>query len=82
MKAPVLGRPFKIRWAGGTDLIYTEDVANAMLGAAGSSLDGARVDNLHGASFHVADVVAGVRRTLDELARLQGEGRLDGGELG
>ncbi len=29
MKAAALGRPFKIRWGGATDLIYVEDVARA-----------------------------------------------------
>src|SRR5439155_1008808 len=43
MKAAVLGRPFQIRWGGSTDLIYTEDVARALLAAAGARLDGARV---------------------------------------
>jgi nucleoside-diphosphate-sugar epimerase len=127
MKAAVLGRAFQIRWGGATDLIYTEDVAEALLRAAASSLDGAHVYNLHGASSSVAAVVAlietswpagkglithveqpipfpdalddtryqkdlgprpptsladGVRRTLDEFARLQREGRLDARELG
>ena len=57
MKAAVLGRPFRIRWGGGTDLIYVEDVARALLAAAASRLDGARVYNLHGASARIADVV-------------------------
>jgi nucleoside-diphosphate-sugar epimerase len=57
MKAAVLGRPFQIRWGGATDLIYTEDVARALLAAASSRLDGARVYNLHGASASVADIV-------------------------
>src|SRR3989449_1966952 len=50
MKSAVLGRPFTIRWGGRTDLIYTEDVARALVAAAASRLDGARVYNLHGAS--------------------------------
>ncbi len=127
MKAAVLGRPFQIRWGGRTDLIFAEDVARALVAAARSRLDGARVYNLHGASAAVADVVrlvfaawptaqglishveqpipfpdalddaryqrdlgpapptsleAGVRRTLDEFARLQKDGRLDARELG
>jgi nucleoside-diphosphate-sugar epimerase len=127
MKAAVLGRPFQIRWGGGTDLIFTEDVARAFVAAARSRLDGARVYNLHGASARVADVVrliveawpsakgaishveqpipfpdalddaryqrdlgpapatpleSGVRRTLEEFARLQKDGRLDARELG
>ncbi len=126
MKAAVLGRRFQIRWGGASDLIYTEDVSDALLRAAASSLDGARVYNLHGASSSVADLIAlieecwpagkglvshveqpipfpralddaryqkdlgprpntglaeGVRRTLDEFARLQSEGRLDAREL-
>ena len=57
MKAAVLGRPFQIRWGGSTDLIYTEDVARALIAAASARLDGARVYNLHGASASVAEVV-------------------------
>jgi nucleoside-diphosphate-sugar epimerase len=127
MKAAVLGRKFQIRWGGATDLIYTADVARALCAAARSSLDGARVYNLHGTSAAVTDVVRliesampsarglvthveqpipfpaalddaryqgelgphvataladGVRRTLDEFARLQRDGRLDARELG
>src|SRR5262245_16926327 len=37
------------RWGGSTDLIYTEDVARALLTAAAVRPDGARVYNLHGA---------------------------------
>jgi len=40
MKSAVLGRPFTIRWGGRIDLIYTEDVARALLAAAASRLDG------------------------------------------
>ncbi len=57
MKAAVLARKFQIRWGGATDLIYTEDVARALLAAASSKLDGARAYNLHGASAAIADVV-------------------------
>jgi nucleoside-diphosphate-sugar epimerase len=126
MKAAVLGRKFEIRWGGRTDLIFTEDVARALLAAARSGLDGARVYNLHGASAAVGEVVrmiaeawpasqglishvdqpipfpdalddaryqrdlgpapatplaAGVRRTLEEFARLDAAGRLDAREL-
>jgi nucleoside-diphosphate-sugar epimerase len=126
MKSAVLGRPFRIRWGGRTDLVYTEDVARALLAAAAAPLDGARVYNLHGASASVPEIAAlierawpaakglltwaeppipfpaelddaryqrdlgpaprtgledGVRRTLEEFARLQGEGRLDVREL-
>jgi nucleoside-diphosphate-sugar epimerase len=63
MKAAVLGRRFRIRWGGRTDLIYVEDVARAFLAATRSRLDGARVYNLHGASAAVAEVV----RAIEEL---------------
>lgn len=56
MKAAVLGRSFTIRWGGATDLIYAEDVARALLAAAGAALDGARVYNLHGTSAAIAEV--------------------------
>ncbi len=126
MKAAVLGRGYRIPYGGGTDLIFVDDVARALLAAAGSTLDGARVYNLHGETIAIAGVVraieeawpaargllshaepampfadalddagyqkdlgpaprtafaAGVRRTLDEFARLQKEGRLDAREL-
>ena len=57
LKAAVLGRSFEIRWGGATDLIYADDVAQACLAAADSTLDGARVYNLHGESARIADVV-------------------------
>ena len=127
MKAAVLGRPFELRWGGGTDMIYVEDVARALIRAARATLDRARVYNLHGSAVALADVVRvietawpsarglirhvdqpmpfaaalddtryqrdlgpapptalvdGVRRTLDEFARLHKDGRLDARELG
>lgn len=57
MKAAVLGRPYRIPWGGSSDLIFAPDVARALLAAATSSLDGARVYNLHGASTSIADLV-------------------------
>src|SRR2546428_3148865 len=57
MKSAVLGRAFKIRWGGRTDLVYVEDVARALLVAAASRLDGARVYHLHGASGAIAELV-------------------------
>jgi nucleoside-diphosphate-sugar epimerase len=58
IKAAVLGRPFRIRWGGSTDLIYVGDVAAACLAAAEATLDGARVYNLHGESAAIAHVVS------------------------
>ncbi|MEK7700376.1 MAG: NAD-dependent epimerase/dehydratase family protein [candidate division NC10 bacterium] len=126
MKAAVLGRTYRIPYGGATDLIFVEDVARALLAAADSTLDGARVYNLHGESIAIAEVVRvieeacpaangllshaepampfadalddagyqrdlgpaprtsfddGVRRTLEEFAQLQKDGRLDCREL-
>ena len=57
MKAAVLGRAYRIPYGGGTDLIFVDDVARALVAAAGSTLDGARVYNLHGESIAIAEVV-------------------------
>jgi nucleoside-diphosphate-sugar epimerase len=57
MKAAVLGKPFTIGYGGGTDLIYTADVARALLTASTARLDGARVYNLHGESVRIAEVI-------------------------
>lgn len=126
MKAAILGRPFRIRWGGSTDLIYVEDVAVALLAAAEANLDGARAYNLHGESAAIAEAVRmieeawptakgqithvaqpipfpaaladhgyqrdlgpkprtglrdGIRKTLEEFARLKREERLDTREL-
>lgn len=126
MKSAVLGRPFRIRWGGGTDLIYVDDVAEACLAAVDSTLDGARLYNLHGESAAVPALVRmieeawpaargqiawadapiplpaaladrryqrdlgpkprtslgeGIRKTLEEFAGLEAEGRLDAREL-
>jgi len=60
MKAAVIGKPFQIPYGGGTDLIYTEDVARALLAAARAKLEGARVYNLHGESVKIAAVVRAI----------------------
>lgn len=57
MKAAVLGRPYRIRWGGATDLIFADDVAQACLAAATATLDRARVYNLHGESARIAEVI-------------------------
>lgn len=70
MKAAVLGRPFKIRWGGKSDLIYTADVAAALLAAARSTLDGARVYNLHGESVAIADIPGLIESVLPRVKGL------------
>lgn len=53
----MLGRPFRIRFGGSTDLIYVDDVAVACLAARDSTLSGARVYNLHGESAAMVEVI-------------------------
>jgi nucleoside-diphosphate-sugar epimerase len=60
MKAAVLGRPYQIPYGGGTDLIFVDDVANALLAAAGATYDGARVYNLHGEAAKIAEIVRAI----------------------
>jgi nucleoside-diphosphate-sugar epimerase len=62
MKAAVLGKRFTIGYGGGTDLIYTEDVARALLAASTAKLDGPRTYNLHGESVKIAEIV----RTIED----------------
>jgi nucleoside-diphosphate-sugar epimerase len=57
MRAAVLRKPFTIPYGGGTDLIYVEDVARALLAASAARLAGARVYNLHGESVKIAEVI-------------------------
>jgi nucleoside-diphosphate-sugar epimerase len=63
MKAALLRRPYRIPYGGRTDLIFVEDVANAVIAASRAAPDGARVYNLHGESLVIADVV----RTIHDL---------------
>jgi nucleoside-diphosphate-sugar epimerase len=60
MKAAVIGKSFAIPYGGGTDLVYVEDVARALLAAATARLDGARTYNLHGESVKIARVVRAI----------------------
>ena len=78
MKAALVGRPFRIRFAGATDFLFAPDCAAAFLACADRAPDGAHVFNLHGESATVADFV-------DALAALLPETRewvtIDGPEL-
>jgi nucleoside-diphosphate-sugar epimerase len=80
MKAAVFGRKFQIRWGGATDLVYTADVARALLAATASRLDDAR-DQADLGPAPATALDAGIRQTLDEFARLEKDGRLDSREL-
>ena len=48
IKSAVIGRPFRIRFSGVTDFIYTADTAAAFIACADRAPDGAHVFNLHG----------------------------------
>ena len=58
IKSAVIGRPFRIRFSGVTDFIYTADTAAAFIACADRAPDGAHVFNLHGDARDVADAVA------------------------
>ena len=76
MKAALLGRKFTIRWTGRCALLYTADAARAILAAARSGLDGARVYHLSGSSVDVDEIVGAI-----ETACSKAKGRIThGGE--
>jgi nucleoside-diphosphate-sugar epimerase len=53
MKSAVLGRPFHIRFGGGTDFLYVADTAAAFIACADKTPEGAHVFNLHGETVTV-----------------------------
>src|SRR5260370_7266727 len=57
MEGAVRGKELQVRGGGSTDVICVADVARALLAAADSRLEGARVYNLHGASAAIRNVV-------------------------
>ena len=74
IKSAVVGRPFRIRFSGVTDFIYTADTAAAFIACADAAPDGAHVFNLHGDARNVArrrghrgrrDRAGGARADLD-----------------
>ena len=67
MKAVVVGRPFRIRFAGSVDFQYAADTADAFIRCATADLDGARVFNLHGQTVAVRDVVAQIESSAREI---------------
>jgi nucleoside-diphosphate-sugar epimerase len=67
MKAVVVGRPFRIRFAGSVDFQYAADTADAFIRCATADLDGAHVFNLHGETVAVQDVVAQIESCAREV---------------
>jgi len=69
IKSAVIGRPFRIRFSGVTDFIYTADTAAAFIACADRAPDGAHVFNLHGDARDVSDAVAILEREIGAAAR-------------
>lgn len=69
IKSAVVGRPFRIRFSGVTDFIYTADTAAAFIACADRAPDGAHVFNLHGDARDVADAVAILEEEVGAPAR-------------
>jgi UDP-glucuronate 4-epimerase len=64
----VLGRPYAISFGGRTQFQYAEDVAETLILAARSPLEGAHVLNLGGSAAHMADFVAAIEAAVPEAA--------------
>jgi nucleoside-diphosphate-sugar epimerase len=69
IKSAVVGRPFRIRFSGVTDFIYTADTAAAFIACADTAPEGAHVFNLHGDARDVADAVRLLEHELGSAAR-------------
>ena len=69
IKSAVIGRPFRIRFSGVTDFIYTADTAAAFIACADRAPDGAHVFNLHGDARDVSDAVAILEQEIGPSAR-------------
>ena len=69
IKSAVIGRPFRIRFSGVTDFIYTADTAAAFVACADHAPDGAHVFNLHGDARDVSDAVAILEQEIGPSAR-------------
>jgi UDP-glucuronate 4-epimerase len=66
--AAVLGRPYRISFAGTTLYQYAEDVAATLLAASRSSLDGAHVFNVGGSSVDIPDWIAAIEDAVPSAA--------------
>jgi nucleoside-diphosphate-sugar epimerase len=69
IKSAVIGRPFRIRFSGVTDFIYTADTAAAFIACADRAPEGAHVFNLHGDARDVSDAVAILEQEIGPTAR-------------
>ncbi len=69
IKSAVIGRPFRIRFSGVTDFIYTADTAAAFVACADRAPDGAHVFNLHGDARDVSDAVAILEQEIGPASR-------------
>ena len=69
IKSAVIGRPFRIRFSGVTDFIYTADTAAAFIACADRAPDGAHVFNLHGDARDVSDAVAILEEEIGPASR-------------
>ena len=69
IKSAVIVRPFRIRFSGVTDFIYTADTAAAFVACADRAPDGAHVFNLHGDARDVSDAVAILEQEIGPSAR-------------
>jgi nucleoside-diphosphate-sugar epimerase len=69
IKSAVIGRPFRIRFSGVTDFVYTADTAAAFIACADRAPHGAHVFNLHGDTRDVAESVAILEHEIGPAAR-------------
>jgi nucleoside-diphosphate-sugar epimerase len=69
IKSAIVGRPFRIRFSGITDFIYTADTAAAFIACADRAPVGAHVFNLHGDARDVADAVTILEEAIGPKAR-------------
>jgi nucleoside-diphosphate-sugar epimerase len=69
IKSAIVGRPFRIRFSGITDFIYTADTAAAFIACADRAPEGAHVFNLHGDARDVADAVTILEDAIGPKAR-------------
>ncbi len=66
--AAVLGVPYTIAFGGRTLFQYAEDVADTLLAASRSGLDGAHIFNLGGSSVDMPAWIAAIERSVPEAA--------------